>query len=166
LFKMKPECSELQGNRKFKIAVDARAAQAKGVGVATCANTIIKELARVEDQFDFVFIVDSKLDVSHMVFPANSEIISTRVGRGSLVLRDFWMQCVLPRKLCSMGVHLFHQLDYFLPIWPVDFIVVGSFLDAIAFTSLDDRIGTSCHAYALRLSCSRINGYFKLSVSL
>ncbi|MDA2932960.1 glycosyltransferase family 4 protein [Acidobacteria bacterium AH-259-D05] len=136
---MKSEWSELRGNRKFKIAFDARAAQAKGVGVATCANTIIKELAKVEDQFDFVFIIDSKLDVSHMVFPANSEIISTRVGRGSLLLRDFWMQCVLPRKLRSVGVHLFHQFDYFLPIWPVDFIVVGSFLDAIAFTSLDDR---------------------------
>ena len=80
---MKSECSQLTGNRKFKIAFDARAAQAKGVGVATCANTIIKELAKVEDEFEFVFIVDSKLDVSHIVFPPNSEIISTRVGRGS-----------------------------------------------------------------------------------
>ena len=49
------------------------------------------------------------------------------------------MQFILPQKLKRMGVHLFHQPDYIIPIYPVQFVLISSFLDAIAFTSVDSR---------------------------
>lgn len=129
-----------KGSRKFKLAFDARPAQGLGGGVGTYCFNIIKGLNRFSEKFDFVFIVDSKLEVSHITFPANSEFIYTRVGRNSWFLRDIWMQVILPRKLKRMGVHLFHQPDYIIPIWPTSFVLVSTFFDAIAFTPVDDRI--------------------------
>lgn len=136
---MKSEHSKPEGIRKFKLAFDARPAQNIGGGVQTYSFNIIKELNKFREKFDFVFIVDSKLEVSHINFPANSKFIITSVGRNSWFFRDIWMQVILPQKLKRMGVHLFHQPDYIIPIWPVQFVLVSTFLDAIAFTPVDNR---------------------------
>jgi len=125
--------------KKFKIAFDARPAQSMGGGVQTYSQNIIKQFNKLRKKFDFIFIVDSKLEVSHISFPPNAQFISTSVGRDSWFLRDIWMQFILPNKLKRMGVHLFHQPDYIIPIRPVQFALVTSFLDAIAFTPVDDR---------------------------
>jgi len=131
--------SGLKERKKFKIAFDARPAQSVGGGVQTYSLNIIKQLGKLTEKFDFIFIVDSKLEVSHISFPPNAQFIRTSVGRDSWFLRDIWMQFILPQKLKRMGVHLFHQPDYIIPIRPVQFALVTSFLDAIAFTPVDDR---------------------------
>ena len=125
---------------KFKIAFDARPAQSMGSGVQTYSQNIIKQFNKLRKKFDFIFIIDAKLKVSHISFPPNAQFITTSVGRNSWFSRDIWMQFILPQKLKRMGVHLFHQPDYIIPIRPVQFVLVASFLDAIAFTPIDDRI--------------------------
>jgi glycosyltransferase involved in cell wall biosynthesis len=130
----------LKERKKFKIAFDARPAQSVGTGVATYSTNIIDDLFKLGKKYNFIFIINSKLEVSHINFPPNSEFIITSVRRDSWFLRDIWMQFILPKKLQHMGVHLFHQPDYFIPIRPVQFVLVTSFLDEIAFTPIDDRI--------------------------
>lgn len=124
--------------KKFKLAFDARVAQPQGYGVGTYSLNIIQALEAYGDKFDFAFVVDSNRDVSHIPFP-RAEFISTPIGRDSWFLRDYWEQVLLPKKLARMGVHLYHQLDYFAPIRKVPFVVVSTFHDAIAFTPIDDR---------------------------
>lgn len=123
--------------RKFKLALDARYAQEKGVGKATYALNIIENLAVLADHFDFVFVVDSGKKTSHIAFPRNSKFISTSIGMGGLrnwFTRDLWEQILLPRKLSRIGVNIYHKFDYIAPILPQPFTVIATFYDAMFFT--------------------------------
>ena len=124
--------------KALKLAFDGRCAQYKGHGVASYSLGLIESLASINDRFDYVFVVDTHLSTSHIRFPQSSAFICTTVSKDSKA-RDFWEQVILPRRLSQMGVHLFHGLDYVVPIARVPFVKVATFHDAIAFTPLDNR---------------------------
>ena len=132
--------------KSYKIAFDARPAQGNNrniTGVATYSLNIIKNFSVLVEDFDFIFIIDSTLDSSHIAFPENSEFIYTSIGRGgglrNWILRDYFTQIILPQKLISMGAHLYHQPDYIIPVRATPFVIVPTFLDAIVFTPHDHR---------------------------
>ncbi|MFO7570211.1 MAG: glycosyltransferase family 1 protein [Smithellaceae bacterium] len=124
---------------KIKLAIDARPAQGRASGVVTYTRNIIRALPVIADRFDFFFITDQRLSKDGITFPDNAVFINTSVGRSHRLLADVWTQFALPRILTKAGVDVFHQPDYLIPVRPVPFILVASYLDAIVFTPDDNR---------------------------
>ncbi len=124
--------------RKPIVALDARAVQEAGCGVATYSLGLIEHLEILRSDFDFVFVVDGTKDISPAKFPSKSQFIKT-AGRGNFWSRDLFDQLVLPLRLSSRHVSLYHGLDYVVPLARTPFAKVATFHDACAFSDLDDR---------------------------
>ncbi len=125
--------------QRYKLAFDARPAQGRASGVVTYTRNLIRAMPAIAHRFDFLFIVDDNLDTDGIIFPESSEFLHTRVSRQNRLRADILSQWTLPRRLTRAQVDVFHQPDYLIPVLPVGFILVASFLDAIVFTGDDDR---------------------------
>ncbi len=126
-------------HRKWKIAFDARMAQHPGSGVASYSIGLIRALRRHEEAFDFCFVIEKGCSTQHITFPPNSEIYATSAKKESRWTRDIWEQTQLPRKLRQLGVHLYHGLDYTIPLTKTSFVKVVTFHDATVHTPFDGR---------------------------
>ena len=125
--------------KRLKLAYDARPAQVEGVGVASYSRSLIQHLDFLRAEFDLAFLIDQGLPTDTTIFPSGAEFIKTTVGRGSKWHRDLWTNAVLPGLLRQRRVHLFHGLDYHIPIRPCGCVRVATFHDAIVFGDHDAR---------------------------
>jgi glycosyltransferase involved in cell wall biosynthesis len=124
---------------KWRIAIDARSAHRRGDGVASYSIGIINALRKYEDLYDFVFVIELGGPIGHICFPSNSEFYTTKTRKNSRFIRDFWENSVLPMKISKMGVHLYHGLDYSIPLIKTPFLKVSTMHDMAVFTSYDGR---------------------------
>jgi glycosyltransferase involved in cell wall biosynthesis len=124
---------------KWKIALDVRSAHRPGGGVPNYSIGLIKALSTYQDQYDFVFIVEAGAPIDHIGFPGSAQLYVTKVRENSRLTRDIWMNCILPIALARMGIHLFHGLNYTIPLMKMPFIKVSTVHDATVFTKYDTR---------------------------
>lgn len=124
---------------RWKIAIDARSAHRPGSGVPSYSLGLIKALCQYRNSYDFVFVIEEDAPIEHITFPDNSEFYVTRVRKNSRFSRDLWENSVLPRTLTKMGVHLYHGLDYSIPLIKTSFLKVSTMHDATVFTDQDER---------------------------
>lgn len=125
--------------KKWKIGIDARSVHRPGSGVATYSRGLISALCNYEDSFDFTFVIESGAPIDDVKFPKGSEFYSTTVRKNSRLLRDFWQNTSLPDKLAKSGVHLYHGLDYDIPLVRTPFLKVSTMHDMISFSISGDN---------------------------
>lgn len=124
---------------KCKIAIDARSAHRPGSGVPNYSVGLIKALGQYQDLYDFVFVIEAGAPIEHITFPEHSQFYTTKVKKDSRFTRDFWENSVLPRTLARMGVHLYHGLDYTVPLIKTHFLKASTMHDTAVFTDYDER---------------------------
>jgi glycosyltransferase involved in cell wall biosynthesis len=124
---------------RWKIAIDGRSAHRPGGGVPNYSIGLIRALGKYADTYDFVFVIEAGAPIEHITFPEHSQFYITSVKKDSRLTRDLWENSILPVTLARMGVHLYHGLDYTIPLIKTPFLKMSTMHDATVFTDYDER---------------------------
>lgn len=100
---------------------------------------LIKALSAYQNQYDFIFVVEIDSPAGHIEFSDHAQLYATKIKENSRLTRDVWENSVLPLKLARMRIHLFHGLNYSIPLIKTPFVKVSTVHDATVFTKYDGR---------------------------